>query len=210
MSIREFFETLKDRAEDISELVKNDMDFYRKMDDDSKNAEKVEKKNLKEEKKDNIREKTIDIVNLINPELGYAVETLHEVEDTASEKINNLFDSIRNPFSKGKKVKSSHDLYVGDHIYIRSGFITHHGIYVGDDEVIHFAPDELGDVCIHTVSLGKFSDGKKILRMSKSDSPIRYSGIEVAERAQSRLYDGEYNLAFNNCENFARWCRWGE
>ena len=36
-----------------------------------------------------------------------------------------------------------------------------------------------------------------------------YSGDETVKRARSRLGQGGYNLALNNCEHFAVWCRTG-
>ena len=36
-----------------------------------------------------------------------------------------------------------------------------------------------------------------------------YSGDEAIERARSKLGQGGYNLALNNCEHFAVWCRTG-
>lgn len=36
-----------------------------------------------------------------------------------------------------------------------------------------------------------------------------YSPQETVERAESRLGETEYNLAFNNCEHFAIWCKTG-
>ena len=36
-----------------------------------------------------------------------------------------------------------------------------------------------------------------------------YSGEETVARARSRLGEGGYNLALNNCEHFAVWCRTG-
>ena len=36
-----------------------------------------------------------------------------------------------------------------------------------------------------------------------------YSGSETVERARSKLGTGGYNLAFNNCEHFAVWCKTG-
>ena len=36
-----------------------------------------------------------------------------------------------------------------------------------------------------------------------------YSGDEAVERARSKLGQGGYNLALNNCEHFAVWCRTG-
>lgn len=36
-----------------------------------------------------------------------------------------------------------------------------------------------------------------------------YSGDETVERARSQLGKGGYNLALNNCEHFAVWCKTG-
>lgn len=36
-----------------------------------------------------------------------------------------------------------------------------------------------------------------------------YSGEETVRRARSRLGEGGYNLAMNNCEHFAVWCKTG-
>lgn len=36
-----------------------------------------------------------------------------------------------------------------------------------------------------------------------------YSGDETVRRARSKLGQGGYNLAMNNCEHFAVWCRTG-
>ncbi|MBQ7578225.1 MAG: lecithin retinol acyltransferase family protein [Synergistaceae bacterium] len=36
-----------------------------------------------------------------------------------------------------------------------------------------------------------------------------YSGEETIKRARDKLGEGGYNLAFNNCEHFAVWCKTG-
>lgn len=36
-----------------------------------------------------------------------------------------------------------------------------------------------------------------------------YSGDETVRRARSKIGEGGYNLALNNCEHFAVWCRTG-
>ncbi|WP_026659727.1 lecithin retinol acyltransferase family protein [Butyrivibrio sp. AC2005] len=36
-----------------------------------------------------------------------------------------------------------------------------------------------------------------------------YSATETIERAKSRIGETKYNLAFNNCEHFALWCKTG-
>ncbi|MBR1485765.1 MAG: lecithin retinol acyltransferase family protein, partial [Synergistaceae bacterium] len=36
-----------------------------------------------------------------------------------------------------------------------------------------------------------------------------YSGEETVSRARSKIGQGGYNLALNNCEHFAVWCKTG-
>ena len=38
---------------------------------------------------------------------------------------------------------------------------------------------------------------------------VIYTPEETVDRAISRLVEQEYNLAFNNCEHFAIWCKTG-
>ena len=52
----------------------------------------------------------------------------------------------------------------------------------------------------------------KILRFVREVKQMNYhlySGEETVRRARSRLGEGGYNLALNNCEHFAVWCKTG-
>ena len=93
---------------------------------------------------------------------------------------------------------------IGSHLVTwRIGY-THHGIYVGNDTVVHYLNEE----GITTASLKEFSLGNLIwVRRHRN---ARYSGEECAERAWSRVGEDNYNLVFNNCEHFATWCVTGE
>ena len=100
------------------------------------------------------------------------------------------------------------ELKIGDHICRDRILYVHHGIYVGNGEVIHFAPRKFKvlHICVHAVALEKFMRGRNVYRVSTSGNG--YSGNVIAERARQRLNDYEpFNLAFNNCEHFVRWCR---
>jgi hypothetical protein len=57
--------------------------------------------------------------------------------------------------------------------------------------------------------LEESAENKKIQVFNKAESPIRYEPEEVLRRANSRIGENSYNLLFNNCESFARWCRFG-
>ena len=93
-------------------------------------------------------------------------------------------------------------LKMGDHIYADYGHCFHHGIYCGDDEVIHY----INGKRIGKTSLSKFTKKQKIYikRHRKSFSQTR-----VVKRAKRRLGERNYNLIFNNCEHFANWCKKG-
>ncbi|MEP0871718.1 lecithin retinol acyltransferase family protein [Trichocoleus desertorum AS-A10] len=93
-------------------------------------------------------------------------------------------------------------LKMGDHIYADYGHCFHHGIYCGDNEVIHYVNAKR----IGKTLLSKFAKTEKIhiKRHRKSFSQTR-----VVKRAKRRLGERNYNLIFNNCEHFANWCKKG-
>jgi Lecithin retinol acyltransferase len=91
----------------------------------------------------------------------------------------------------------------------RRGY-THHGIYVGDGRVVHYAglsrswrrgPIEL-------VSLEEFR-GRRGL-WAKPTPGARYIGRPAVRRALSRLGENRYRILTNNCEHFCTWCLDGE
>lgn len=94
-------------------------------------------------------------------------------------------------------------LKMGDHIYADYGRCFHHGIYCGDDEVIHYVNRKI----IKKTRLSAFAKKQRIhiKRHHKSFSQTR-----VVKRAKRRLGERKYNLAFNNCEHFANWCKIGK
>ena len=95
----------------------------------------------------------------------------------------------------------------GSHVYINSTSLegwsyTHHGIYYGDNKVIHYYNNK-----IRRTSLLKFSQGQKIyVKEYKKCAPASL----VVKRAKSRKGEKLYNLIFNNCEHFAYWCKTGK
>lgn len=93
---------------------------------------------------------------------------------------------------------------LGSHLVTERFGYTHHGIYVGNDTVVHYLNEE----GITTASLEEFSLGHNV--WVRSHCNARYSGEECAERAWSRVGEDNYNLVFNNCEHFANWCATGE
>ncbi|MHC6202035.1 lecithin retinol acyltransferase family protein [Breznakiellaceae bacterium SP9] len=102
----------------------------------------------------------------------------------------------------------------GDIICVSRGLYKHYGIYSDDTSVIHFTPKsgfELNpkNADIQETTLADFLKGGTG-EVDTASKPI-YSPSETVQRAYSCLgkKKGEYNLIFNNCEHFARWCRSG-
>jgi HRAS-like suppressor 3 len=85
----------------------------------------------------------------------------------------------------------------------------HHGIYVREGLVIHYA----GWVrhsrgLIETVTVGDFA-GRYPVRVGRVP-PESLHGNDIVRRARSRLGERRYNVLRNNCEHFCNWCQVGE
>jgi hypothetical protein len=98
---------------------------------------------------------------------------------------------------------------IGDHLISGRIAYTHHGIYIGDNKVIHYSglADGLRGGPVEVTTLEKFAAGKKI-RVRKYLEPL-YSGQIAVERAYTRLGENRYDLHANNCEHFCTWVRTG-
>jgi hypothetical protein len=93
---------------------------------------------------------------------------------------------------------------LGSHLVTTRTFYSHHGIYVGDGRVIHYAgfAHGLRRGPVEEVSLEQFAHGHPIrLR----DDKRCFDRREVVERAQSRLGEHHYDILRNNCEHFCTW-----
>ena len=91
---------------------------------------------------------------------------------------------------------------------------THHGVYVGGFEVIHYGGfSGGGSDAVERVSLldfSQYSDEKSPGFMVIHHPESSVSGEEAKQRAERRIGEDEYNLISNNCEHFANWCTTGE
>ena len=99
-------------------------------------------------------------------------------------------------------------MQVGDHLVTpRTGY-THHGLYIGNQEVIHYEGKFGSDSGrIAKVTLAEFCEGASC---RVRDYPLRvYGRKESVERAYQRLGECDYNVVFNNCEQFVAWCIMG-
>lgn len=104
---------------------------------------------------------------------------------------------------------NAEELLPGSRLIVRRRAYFHHGIYIGNGRVIHYA----GWVrstrgLVEEVTLEEFTEGHpyRIGRMP----PDRRAGEDVVGRARSRLGERRYNLLRNNCEHFCNWSQLGE
>ncbi len=97
----------------------------------------------------------------------------------------------------------------GDHLSAARGLYTHHAIDLGDGRVIHYSgtASEKQNAEVRLDPYEAFVDGCHVLVVEYSNS---HSADEVIRRALSRLAEHRYDLMFNNCEHFARWCKTGD
>ena len=107
----------------------------------------------------------------------------------------------------------------GDHIRVQrmNGIYYHHGIYVSDEEVIHFTgteDDSILDWSKNEVIKSdlKFflQDGKlEVREYTEDEKNDLYPPEHIVHYARTCLGDKGYNLIFNNCEHFANVCTLG-
>ena len=123
-----------------------------------------------------------------------------------------------NPDVKEISIK---DLRRGDTIVATKmkGTYLHYGIYVGNGEVVHFSylnEENLFDKDTHVrivkTSYEDFANGSQTYREPLREDMNANSGRKTAKIAKGMVDNnfGGYNLATNNCEHFANYCRYNE
>ncbi|MFT4067995.1 lecithin retinol acyltransferase family protein [Paraburkholderia sp.] len=126
--------------------------------------------------------------------------------------IHTLDTNHENPHSGDARVAASStiDLPIGAHLVTQRNGYEHHGIYVGNGRVVHYAgfASSAHRGPVEEVELARFAAGHPLsIRATPS---ARYAGAEAVSRARSRLGENRYRLLTNNCEHFCAWCLLGE
>ena len=113
-------------------------------------------------------------------------------------------------------------------VFPRSLGYRHYAVNVGDDEIVHvtsfgglnslnIVDGIAGQVCctnpnVAVVKKEKFKDvykkGDKVYVEERCDGAL--SRAEIVMRALSKVGEKGYNVLWQNCEHFARWCCYGE
>jgi hypothetical protein len=99
---------------------------------------------------------------------------------------------------------------LGAHLVTPRGAYSHHGIYVGEGKVAHYAglARSLHRGPVEEVTIACFAAGRKVWIQPGDRSG--YADRQVVERARSRLGENRYRLLTNTCEHFCAWCLYGE
>lgn len=99
------------------------------------------------------------------------------------------------------------------------GGASHTGVYLGNNHIAEVTEID-GDAVVRIVSPSEFQNGEGQVRTgafvyvaaAREDDEYRALGREsIARRAEAAIGNhGRYNLAFNNCHMFTRYCITGE
>lgn len=95
---------------------------------------------------------------------------------------------------------------LGAHLVSERDGYSHHGIYAGNGQVIHYAGfhHSMGRRPVEAISLRRFSAGRAV--GVRGEPGAVYLGSDAVARARSRLGEDRYRLLTNNCEHFCTWC----
>ncbi|HWI63002.1 MAG TPA: lecithin retinol acyltransferase family protein [Symbiobacteriaceae bacterium] len=147
-------------------------------------------------------------VETVSPAAADTLRRIHDKVERAEDVFDN-YNEANDPDILSKQTRRLKDWLKscnpGDHLYVARPGFTHHGLYVGQGQVIHYLREE----GVVKTDADTFATGSPIYVMGEDESPIVYSPTEAISRAQSRLGEQKYNLLDNNCEHFVRWCRYG-
>ncbi len=103
----------------------------------------------------------------------------------------------------------------GDVVWVQRIGYKHFGIYVGEDNIIHYTSTDNRENTIMQTNMSFFLQKKTHWFVIDFDELTNisnwsvFSAEETVKRAKSRLGEDKYNLVVNNCEHFAFWCKTG-
>lgn len=104
---------------------------------------------------------------------------------------------------------NSQSLAPGAHVVTHRRGYDHHGIYLGNGRVIHYAGRlRYREGLVEEVTVDEFCRGHAldVARAARR----AFDRKEIIRRARSRLGEHGYRLLTNNCEHFCSWCVEGQ
>ncbi|AMN67219.1 lecithin retinol acyltransferase family protein [Psychrobacter sp. P11G5] len=105
------------------------------------------------------------------------------------------------------------NLAIGSHIKTSRTGYSHHGIYCGSGQVVHYSgfAQALKKGALEITTLQRFLGSETQYDIVNYPyDKVMFSSEEIVKRALSRVGEDSYNLVFNNCEHFAAWCVTGK
>ncbi len=107
----------------------------------------------------------------------------------------------------------------GDQLRVNRGGYYHHGIYIGDNQVIHFGTGNSDtdffhgeSNLIHQSDIAEFLSGGLLEKRvyGRREKRLVNSPKEIIALAKSKLGEGGYNFLHYNCEHFSNECAFSE
>lgn len=109
-------------------------------------------------------------------------------------------------------------MYPGAHLRVQTPNYYHHGIYVGNDEVVQFGlPNDVygswDEIKVLRSPLAEFCGDAQFVEVyvfDRKERKRKRSDEEIVAAALSKVGQGGYHVLYNNCEHFANMCVFGE
>ena len=106
----------------------------------------------------------------------------------------------------------------GDLIEISHGIYSHWAVYIGVNDVgvhyaVHVGKTEENTGCVHSQKLDEIIADDLWRKNNAEDvqrGQKRFSEEEIVDRAKKSIGAWLYDVKSNNCEHFAKWCRYGK
>lgn len=120
-------------------------------------------------------------------------------------------------FTAGQTQRMSYaELTPGAQVRVRRSGYYHHGIYIGNGEIVHFdgSPNEQDAAAVRVRRTGMeefLRGGLPELRIyGRAERKMLRAPDEIAAAALSAVGRGGYDYRTNNCEHFSNECAFGE
>ena len=119
-------------------------------------------------------------------------------------------------YRKLDNISNDTSLHPGFVLRVSRGTYWHYGVYVGNDEVVHFTSendDTSSNNSVMKTSTQRFIRNAKNIEIlgfpDKVEGKPIFSREATCSRALSKIGFDNYSITGNNCQHFAFWCKTG-